>query len=1615
MKRCGLLAKIVVLAGALWALASPLSGSQAAIPQAAIPSTSASTPAVLPNFATQGNNLIRLLSGAFDPLSDLKPTGALPSLTSDSTLPSGTAQYWLLQVENARFAQAQEAVERAGGKVAGVVPDATYLVRATRAQKATIANSPAVRWMGYYQPSWRFAVAAAGRPGLLDLEGTQTYRVYVFDIEPDPAVVARALRAIPGVKVASNQGVVIDVKATAAQVPAIAAIPAVEWVSVKPKTIAMNSNARWVNDTGVRDVYAATAPGRLTGAGQTTAVADTAVNYIYDLNGRAHIAFRDCNPDGTGCKLAEYIQTTAGSSTAAITGITDTGTTHRKVVAFFDLGVSGPNPYDESTHGTHTSGSVTGDAPPYGTWNGDDGLAPGARLVSQNIADTGGGLSGLPGGLETPAEIAQLYRQAYRPRGPAGVTLSSPATGNIDYYCVEGTATGCAYRNLEDARTHNNSWGSIVPLVDTGQTVAINKFVFDHEDFTIVFSAGNEGPEPGTVHEPGDGKNYFSSGASANGRQPMVSIDSMGSFSSHGPTSDGRFGPTVATPGQIVVSSKGGTVNGYHTAQGTSMSAPVLTGLLTLVRQYFFDGYGPGNFGLVAKAPGGGGFAGGTADVSRRHNPSAALVRAAVVNGAVRMRGWYTGDDGNNRALDGQWPSSGQGWGAVNLDNALYFANDPANNWYMDVYRGDTTATGTACTAAGGLAAADCTSFPVANSSAMRQFHIHVEPGKPLDISLAWTDTQGSLPAGADPLINNLNLLVLGPGGAQYVGNNMNTRTNAALTNAQAETPDQPFAPDVKNTAERIRVANPPAGDYTIQVIAPAIVTGNQGFALAASGNISPFGGPAFTPGPALQVDQTGSPTISNVKVTPVGNDTVRVTFDTDEPTTAQLTTTPATATFKDSYNVGNDDPVNGPGPGLFGLAEGPVETSGEYANKLAVGTKHEILLTGLTRGTSYTLNLSATDLGANTVPDTANLTTPGLAFQADAPDIGQLYEDPASATASLWRTGTQMYASDDGATGGALGAFAFRIPTAAIDPANITGAYVELTSSHFWHNTYTSDPITYVDLLPESVEPNWGQPSTTYNTIHDAPLQTRLNPETTHHVGAYQKYAFAFACSDLQTLKDSLTTPTGGNRMAAFRWDASVEPVAGLFAQEFGFNRRSRGPDNRAKLVLYTSANQNPTGQACNANTAAPTISDVGIHRGILDAGMVTVSWNTDVRSDSMVLFREQGASSWIQVGSPALTTLHQVEVRGLDSTKEYEFVVRSAACNGATTTDTNGGQGYDFFYPPVQTATYYFHGMANDQALKTLNFPPYPAGNLTFNQTAPTETVPDVQTASFLGDPGGTPADTFSALFIGPFPTGVINKDITLEWYWSAPNANPALGQDLVIDVWDVNEAGAATSGTVIGEATVNLSLGQTPTLNKHIIHVNGTIQPGHKLMIQAAPFFVVTGEQDEVTYDATMFPSRFSYLVGSPPPGLPSTGPVPPPSANATNLQVPATRLGAASPEDIAAGTAACSIAGPTVTTIASFAGKATSRRAVKLTWRTSSEVDTLAFNVWRFSQRGKAVKVNRTLVAARAAGRTGGAVYRVLDRRVRPGRYTYRLQVVGRDGARSWRASTAVRVF
>ena len=1195
-----------------------ISGSTGAALDARASSASSTAADVDPraaHFAARGQ-VIRLAAGAFDPLRDSPPQPL--SRVDESKLDERLPVYWLVQSTPGRVADVVGAVDQAGAKLAGYVPEWTFVVRASPRQRAAIDASPAVRWSGLYQPAWRIA------PGLTTLEGARVYEVSLFRDEPRLRRARGIIHGLPGVSVepeSSEQ--VLRVEATYAELDDIASVVAVEWITLQPVYELHNSNARWVVDSGVRDTYAATAPGRLNGSGQTIGVADLAINYLPGPNGRVLEYFSDCS--GGTCNPAEYVQAQPGETEDQLNATESTGSSHRKLAAYFDLGNSNVHGTDPSMHGAHVAGTATGDAGGNG-WKGADGIAPGARLVHQNIEDPTGSPSG------APEDSYDLWRQAYRPRAPATV----PEEWDPDQYAD--------YLPGEDARTHNNSYGGLVPQVnplDPNAPFALDKFVWDHEDMVIVTSAGNSGDTGlATIDSPSTAKNDLSSAASVNGRVPMNSIDSLAFFSARGPTADGRLGPTVSTPGSSVISAKGGSADEEHAMGGTSMSAPVLTGLATLVREYFYEGWGPGD---------GKGFGTGQPS-SQQHNASAALVKAVIVNGAERMRGWHTGDDGSDRAQDGKWPSYGQGFGRANLDNSLFFEEDDLSNWYHDVWRADDEAF----------------SFP--SGPQMREYELQVGAGQPLDVTLAWTDAPNALAAGAPSLVNNLDLVVTGPGGEVYAGNNFNTETDPGAD--EEFTNPGPAAPDIDNVEERVRVAHPDPGTYQISVSAPELFDGPQGFALATSGVLQE--GPAL--GPGLLSNETGDPSISHVRIEPVAGDTARITWRTNEPTTgrAVLSKDGMQLSFADVYNLGAE--------GYAGIDEGPVKTSEEYANKLMPGERHEVLATGLTPGSDYEVSIEATDGGgAKVVASAPSLQTGNAIYGAAPADIGSLKEEQAGG----WKDASQLYVGrfkdslpSETDFGSMLGAFMFRIPT-SIEPEQVVGAAIQLRTVRDETNPYTDASKYVVDLLDESVEPEWGTQD--YEQIRSAPALARLGPTVAERRGGGSEYSYYLSCGQIESLRSTLRDE-GAERMAAFRAMALNPPDISAFSYDFGFNEISPGADHRPQLVLFLEdGNRQIDPLPCDVNTPAPKISDLLVSVSEEEPGTaMTVNWTTDVASDSQVLFREKNGGDWHQVSSPVRTTHHMVEVDNLDPFKRYVFAIRSRACNGKQTTDDNGGAGY-------------------------------------------------------------------------------------------------------------------------------------------------------------------------------------------------------------------------------------------------------------------------------------------------------------------------------------------------
>jgi len=91
-----------------------------------------------------------------------------------------------------------------------------------------------------------------------------------------------------------------------------------------------------------------------------------------------------------------------------------------------------------------------------------------------------------------------------------------------------------------------------------------------------LFSAGNSGPTCGSANSPSDRSGAISIGST-------TSTNGLSSFSSVGPTVDGRMKPDVAAPGSSVVSASYSSDTGYATMSGTSMACPHAAGVSALL------------------------------------------------------------------------------------------------------------------------------------------------------------------------------------------------------------------------------------------------------------------------------------------------------------------------------------------------------------------------------------------------------------------------------------------------------------------------------------------------------------------------------------------------------------------------------------------------------------------------------------------------------------------------------------------------------------------------------------------------------------------------------------------------------------------------------------------------------------------------------------------------------------------------------------------------------------------------------------------------------------------------------------------------------------------------
>ncbi len=373
------------------------------------------------------------------------------------------------------------------------------------------------------------------------------------------------------------------------------------------------------------------------------------------------------------------------------------------------------------------------------TWESSGRDSDGHGTINLGIAGAYNNLTGIP------YQDEQGYRIGLG-ISPYGRFASTRVFDSQEYFDASNcgnTFSGVIATSFESgAVLTSNSWGRNYNAynADTqaydARTRDATSTMPGNQAMLHIFSAGNAGPETGFISSPGLAKNVLSIGSTNSVRDDGVkdgcgytkahNAHTLASFSSRGPTSDGRAKPDLVAPGTHIQgpASQDATLNGwgvcgaqhspyypvgqtlYTWSSGTSHSAPAVAGAASLLYEYYDRILNPGQ------------------------HPSPAMVKALLINSTS-----YLATEDN--ALPGQ----GQGWGTLNMSTL-----------FNDIPRSLIDESITFSTSGQEYE----TDGIVANSD------------EPLRVSLVWSDAPGTTTGNA--YVNNLDLEVT-INGRTYRGN----------------------------------------------------------------------------------------------------------------------------------------------------------------------------------------------------------------------------------------------------------------------------------------------------------------------------------------------------------------------------------------------------------------------------------------------------------------------------------------------------------------------------------------------------------------------------------------------------------------------------------------------------------------------------------------------------------------------------------------------------------------------------------------------------------------------------------------------------------------------------
>ncbi|HKZ48868.1 MAG TPA: S8 family serine peptidase [Thermoplasmata archaeon] len=711
-------------------------------------------------------------------------------------------------------------VEALGASVDRYIPNSGYIVRMTPEVADAVRGLPRVDYVGPFHPAYRI------RSDLLDRTDVVDVKLITFADESVDPVLAflgkhgvpreSAGAGMPGVLSFTETGDfgVVKARVPAGLLPEIARLRGVEYIEPIYAMSIANTDMQWVHQSdssGVRTEWSASPV--LNGTGQILAIADTGIDFDNEQ-------FRQNSSTAGG---VYDIQLGGLTGSQSIYNFTDLN--RRKIARYFPMsvvaegklwyGVGGdPNAGKDSPndpfgcrfgHGTAVASTAAGNDDPIGIMSPgtDDGIGKGAKIFFEDIGTetpTAGCASGLD---STLSYIPDSYADMFQPAYDGG------------------------------ARIHSNSWGSPNSDYDL-EARMIDHYVWQHPDFLVIFSNGNNGPSLGTVGSPAVNKNGMGIGWNGNPNtcDGGATENDVNSLSSRGATLDSRAKPDIMAVGYgRSAMSDGNPLTSAATAQacwsGTSYSAPAAAGGMTILRQYLADGWWPTGAPLTGN----------------QMDPSAALMKALAMAGSRKMTG--SGPSG----ATGTWtyPNWNQGFGRYTLDDSLYLAGEAKDTWLHDYTSGLTTGqTWTTKVYVNG------------NTESLR-------------FVLAWSDYPGAV-AASPALVNDLNLRVTAPNGVSVYPGNCWGQTFAlsdSRTTAFCATPDS------RNPVEGVIFASGAAavtaGEWTIQVSALNVPVGPQPFGIVVIGDLERdygnvfFDKPEYTEGDTVQLEvvDTNGPAVS--------------------------------------------------------------------------------------------------------------------------------------------------------------------------------------------------------------------------------------------------------------------------------------------------------------------------------------------------------------------------------------------------------------------------------------------------------------------------------------------------------------------------------------------------------------------------------------------------------------------------------------------------------------------------------------------------------------------------------------------------------------------------------